>query len=559
MSNLSLLHQDGHWLVFDGDRVTHLDARPKVDRATVVITDFDGSISQVTALEGSPSHAIALIEKRLRADGLIDNESKILIHQTKTVGNGYQSLFTAVPLDRWQQMFAWAEGQVDHCLLVPSVALLWQMLKPGRGIVLHSGRQFVFLASLRNRIVHASALAFSESESDLEMTVAALAERAGKELAGADDALEALNVEWYGTLTAAPEAAQALQPTVVPLASSDQRFARISARHDDPAPRQADTPAEAGIHATGHADDDGMTFDGQFDPVEGALAEDAVADSRLGEAWPADDTPAQDVVSHEPAFVSPASTHTGASHHWLDETLLEVFSARSGTSVRLGPHTIVRDEQGRSYRSSVAHLAANANALTAVNPLASRLMYLAERLLPWASAASLVLALTLGGLGGRWTLAAHDASRRAEALDSEISAIDTEVAALQQQQAMPESYPQLLKFIEHAGGLHAALDPHATLLAVREAAGDDVRILRLRLDSGTEGNSLRVDGMVKRQVGEDAQGMRVSRFVQRLRAAGYVTTAVDPLSGGSRAQSPGGSFSYQLKRATGVENQGEAS
>lgn len=551
MSNLSLLHQDGHWLAFDGDRVTHLDARPKVDRATVVITDFDGSISQVTALEGSPSHAIALIEKRLRADGLIDNESKILIHQTKTVGNGYQSLFTAVPLDRWQQMFVWAEGQADHCLLVPSVALLWQMLKPGRGIVLHSGRQFVFLASMRNRMVHASALAFSESDSDLEMTVAALAERAGKELAGADDALEALSVEWYGTLTAAPEAAaQAFQPIVVPLPSSDERLARISARHKDPTPRLAETPADAGTHA----DDDAMTFDGQFDPVEGAIAEDMPA-----EGWPADDAAAVDSFAHEPAFAAQAPTHTGASHRWLDETLLEVFSARSGTSVRLGPHTIVRDEQGRSYRSSVAYLAANANALTAVNPLASRLMYLAERLLPWASAASLVLALTLGGLGGRWTLAAHDASRRADSLNSEISAIDTEIAALQQQQAMPESYPQLLQFIERAGGLHAALDPHATLLAVREAAGDDVRILRLRLDPAADGGTLRVDGMVKRQMGEDAQGMRVSRFVQRLRAAGYVPTAVDPLSGGSRAQSPGGSFSYQLKRATRTEDQGDAS
>ncbi len=547
MSNLSLLHQDGHWLAFDGDRVTHLDARPKVDRATVVITDFDGSISQVTALEGSPSHAIALIEKRLRSDGLIDNESKILIHQTKTVGNGYQSLFTAVPLDRWQQMFAWAEGQPDHCLLVPSVALLWQMLKPGRGIVLHSGRQFVFLARLRNRMVHASALAFSQSDSDLEMTVAALAERAGKALAGADDdALEALNVEWFGALTAAPDAdTQALPPTVVPLPSSDARFARISARHEDPTTRQAETP----VDAAAPADDESMTFDGQFDPVEGALAEEQ----------PVDDAAPQDVAGDQPAFAMPAATSPDPSPRWIDETLLEVFSARSGTSVQLGTHTMVRDEQGRSYRSSVAYLAANANALTAVNPLASRMMYLAERLLPWASAASLVLALTLGGLGGRWTLAAHDASRRADALNGEISAIDTEIAALHRQQAMPESYPQLLTFIERAGGLHAALDPHATLLAVREAAGDDVRILRLRLDPAGDGATLRVDGMVKRQLGEDVQGMRVSRFVQRLRAAGYVPTAVDPLSGGSRGQSPGGSFSYQLKRATSNEDQGEPS
>ena len=123
MSTLSLLHMDGQWLAFDGNRVNRLDTRPKLDRSAVAIVDFDGGVSQVISLEGSPAHAVALIEKRLRADGLIDNESKILIHQSKTVGNGYQALFTAVPLDRWQQMFAWAEDHDDHCLLVPSLAL----------------------------------------------------------------------------------------------------------------------------------------------------------------------------------------------------------------------------------------------------------------------------------------------------------------------------------------------------------------------------------------------------------------------------------------------------
>ena len=161
MSTLSLLHMDGQWLAFDGNRVNRLDTRPKLDRSAVAIVDFDGGVSQVISLEGSPAHAVALIEKRLRADGLIDNESKILIHQSKTVGNGYQALFTAVPLDRWQQMFAWAEDHDDHCLLVPSLALLWRMLRPGRGVVLHSGRQFTFVANLRNRIVHVSGLAYS--------------------------------------------------------------------------------------------------------------------------------------------------------------------------------------------------------------------------------------------------------------------------------------------------------------------------------------------------------------------------------------------------------------
>lgn len=516
MSSLFLLHLDGRWLAFDGDRARHLDARPRLDRAAVAVTDFDGAASQVIALEGSPAHAAALIEKRLRADGLIDHESKILIHQSKTVGNGYQALFTAVPLDRWQQMFAWAEGHDDHCLLLPSVALLWRMLRPGRGVVLHSGRQFTFLASLRNRIVHASALAFSDDESDLAMTVAALAERAGRELAGDDGALDALEVEWYGTLTAAP--AGATRGGALPPAAADD---------DTPTARTDDAHPALQEGAGG-----GMGFDGQFDPPSG--------------------------VDAAPAAAAPVALAAG---RWLDETLLEIFSERSGASTRLGPSTMVCDDHGALYRSGIARLASSAGALHAVNPVASRLMYVAERVLPWASAASLLLALALGGLGGRWTLAAHDALSRAEAYDAQIAQVEAEIAALQPQQAIPDDYMQLVAFVERAGALHAALDPNAALHDLRVAAGDDVRILRLRLDPAGEGqpDRLRVDGMVKPAAGGDAQGMQVARFVQRLRAAGYLPEAIDPQLGNARTQSPGGSFSYLLRRAAPASTAEKAS
>ncbi|MGY0558943.1 hypothetical protein [Lysobacter sp. A421] len=548
MSALTLLHQDGRWLSFDGDQVTHLDARPKVDRATVVITDFDGAISQVTALEGSTSHATALIEKRLRADGLIDNESKILIHQTKTVGNGYQALFTAVPLDRWQQLFAWAEGQLDHCLLLPSVALLWHSLKPGRGIVLHSGRQFVFLASLRNRIVHASALAFSDSQDDLAMTVAALGERAGRDLAGDDEALETLTVEWVGVLTRAPDAGTTpatLQSDNVPgvFAASMPRAdhlpgsAATAGDDDHPTLRAAD-------QANGDVEhEQPLTFDGQLDPEYGH----ADTDNKAGDD---DVAPSAEQLRDAARIAAPASASGSiASGRWTDEALLEIFSANSGTTVRLGAHALVTNADGVMYRSGVARLTASASTLIAVNPAASRVMYLAERLLPWASAASLLLAIALGGLGGRWTLAAHDANTRAHGLDDQITEIDNQIKALGQHQALPDTYPQMLRFLERADALQQALDPHASLATVREAAGDDVRILRLRLDKATMADgsdSLRVDGMVK-QHDSDPQGMQVARFVERLRAAGFAATAVDPQVSGGRAQSPGGSFSYQLQ------------
>ncbi|MDG2526205.1 hypothetical protein P6166_12650 [Stenotrophomonas sp. HITSZ_GD] len=518
MSFQTLLHQDGKWLAFDGEQVRRLDARPKIERASVALSDFDGAVSQVISLEGSPAHAVALIEKRLRADGLIDNESKILIHQTRTVGNGYQALFTAVPLDRWQQMFAWAEAQADHCLLVPTVALLWRMLKPGRGVVLHGGRQVVFVASLRDRILQASALAFSEAREDLELTVASLGERIGRELADGDaDALQTLDVEWISVLTPRPADTRPIAP----------RLSDVRPGHDDwPRGAQAATTALGDawpLRDDPAPDEGGMTFDGQFDPVEGAEPE----------------PPAQ-----EPDTLR-LPVH--ATSPWLDEALLEIFAAHSGASVRLGPHQEVRDEAGAKYRSGVAHLAHHVTAMIAVNPPASRLMYIAERLLPWASAASLVLAVALAGMGGSWTLLAHEANGRADTLRASAEAIDQQIAALQPRQALPEQYAPLVQFIERAGKLQGALDPYAALASVREAAGHDVRILRLRLEEGAE-PVLRVDGVVNNAVEAHAQGRQVARFVERLRMAGYVPVALDPQSGNARAQTPGGAFSYQLKR-----------
>lgn len=195
MSGQTLLHMDGRWLIIDGSRLRIATTRPKITGTAIIVSDFEGSVSNVVSLEGSPAHAVALIEKRLRTDGLIDNESKILIHKTLNLGGGYQSLYTAVPLEKWQQLFAWVENQPDHCLLVPLTSLLWNALRPGRGIVLHAGRSVVFVAALRHRIVYASVLAFSDTAEDLALTVNALGARVSVDLAeGEDSALERLEL-----------------------------------------------------------------------------------------------------------------------------------------------------------------------------------------------------------------------------------------------------------------------------------------------------------------------------------------------------------------------------
>ncbi|MBS7456792.1 hypothetical protein [Coralloluteibacterium stylophorae] len=462
MSLLHIIQQETSWLVFDGDRVRREFNRPKLDRAAVVVADFEGAVSAVSAFEGSAAHAVALIQKRLRADGLIDSESKILLHKTRTVGAGYQALFTAVPLERWQQTFAWAEAQPDHCLLIPATSLLWGALRTGSGVVLQSGRQVIAIAALKHDIVYRSALAYSNDPDDLAMTVGALADGFAQDLAQGDDALEALTMQWCPVL----------------------------------------------------------------------------------------------------------STRPSGEMPWPDEALRELFSERSGLKVELCPTRLVHDAEGRACRSGIAWIEKAASPLIAVNPPASRAAWIAERVLPWASAASLLFAFALATLGGRWTLAANEALARADAMRQEIDTIDAGIAALRPAQQLPDEFGATLGFVERAAALEAGVDPIASLDTIREAAGDGVRILRVRVEAPTapgarnqprpadavDVHTVRVDGTVDAQDG----GMQVARFVERLRAAGFDPVAVDPGSSGVAARANGGFFSYLLKRAPQARADGSA-
>ncbi len=455
MSLLLLVQQQTHWLTFDGGNVSRTDTRPRLQRAAMVVADFEGAVSSVISLEGSPAHAVALIEKRLRSDGLIDGESKILIHKTRTVGAGYQTLFTAVPLETWQQTYAWAEAQPDHCLLVPATSLLFNALKPGQAVVLQSGRQLSVLAMLKHDAIYRSSLAYSDDPEDLAMTAGALAEQLADDLARGEDNLEPLDVKWCPVLVRRPE-------------------------------------------------------DGQ---------------------------------------------------PWLDDTLREIFSARSGLQVATVPVRRVLDGHGNEYRSGAAWMEGTASAAIAVNPAASRAAYVAEWALPLASAASLVFALVLAALGARWTLSAHEANNRADQLDAQIAQIDARVDAIRNDQAVPERFPAVLDFVDRARALQQGIDPVAGLNQVREAAASEVRILRVRVEEplapGTPVRAgaaipdireptLRVDGVV--DPGRGMPGMQIAGFVERLRRAGFDPVPLDPQGGTGASRSAGGFFSYLLKR-----------
>lgn len=208
MSMHSIVQLAGRWLSFGQDSVAISETRPRLEGPPWLFAEFEGGNSGVMSLEGSSAHAVALIEKRLRADGLIDGDAKILIHKNRSMGAGYQTLYTAVPLDTWQQSYAWAEAQPDHCLLLPITSLMWRTLKPGEGLIVHCGRQMSVLALRKHDIIHRASMAYSEDPSDLSMTASALAQQVADDLSRSDEERDPLLFRWCSLLLPASEAEQ---------------------------------------------------------------------------------------------------------------------------------------------------------------------------------------------------------------------------------------------------------------------------------------------------------------------------------------------------------------
>lgn len=453
MSMQSIIQLAGRWIVFDNDTVTLSTTRPRVEQPAWLFCEFEGGVSSVVSLEGSPAHAVALIEKRLRADGMIDGDGKILIHKSRTMGAGYQSLFTAVPLDVWQQTFAWAEAQPDHCLLVPITSLMWNAIKSGEGLVVQNGRQFSVLALRKHDIIYRASMAYSEDATDLAMTVGALAGQVADDLArNNEDGSETMVFQWC--------------PLLMP----------------QPLPGESTS----------------------------------------------------------------------------SETLAEIFSANTGCQVRQVPTRTYRDNDGGTWLSAIDWVRSRSSTRIAVNPLPSRAAHLAEWALPLASCASLVFAIALGALGARWALAAGEADDRAAQINQQIVQLEQQTQALAGDVRLPQGFDAALEFIEKAKGLSTGMDPVSGLQLIQEAAQDEVRILRLRVEqpadaagqAGTnppaDSRTLRVDGMV--DIDRGTPGMQVAHFVERLRRQGFNPVPLDPQSGGGTRTSNGGIFSYLLSR-----------
>lgn len=96
----------------------------RLDQPAVVVLDLEQSHTDVWRFEGKPEYAAALIEKRVRTEGLVDGSAHVVVHKVQAFPSGFQAFFSAMPLDVWQQASTWAAAQQDHCVLLHAAALL---------------------------------------------------------------------------------------------------------------------------------------------------------------------------------------------------------------------------------------------------------------------------------------------------------------------------------------------------------------------------------------------------------------------------------------------------
>jgi hypothetical protein len=422
---MTLLHLGGRWLAIDRAGLRLVEDFPKTDGPAWVLEDFADAPAGAMRLLGKQAHAPALIERKVRADGLVDGESRILIHRRSKAAGGMQVLYTAVPLPVWQKVMGWASGGKDHCLVLPVTALLAAGVKAGEGRVVRNGRQFLFFAQTADGFAYAAVNAYSDAADDLSVAARSLGEQA-----------------------------------------------------------RAGTGVRAG---------------------------------------------------EPPLRVTWCPLFGGAE----DERLMRLFSDAAGCSSESAPLSPLPVQGGKSVQAGLPFLLEQRGTGMAANPFLERLAAGAERALPLSAMAAAVIAAGFFVAGAFLHWKAGEAASALRQLDQQAEQRE-QAARVLEGKTVPAGFPDIQSFVGKLSAHDAAYNPYQALSALRTAAGNDVRILRVRLE--TQQADGRPTGLVADGALRDgADSAALTGFLLRLRTAGYSVTPLDPADGGK-----GGGFTYRL-------------
>ncbi|GHU31416.1 hypothetical protein AGMMS50256_19860 [Betaproteobacteria bacterium] len=174
MNSAVIFNLDEKWERYEDGVPQALPDYPELEEPALALTDFGKSVSGVFASD-NPRYLDAIIARRLRDDGLIDGEAKVLIHPVK---GSRQVFYTAVPMENWQRLQSWAETRREHCLLIAHAGLMPRLLTgDNEAVIFHCNREISLLARQQGILSYYSIMTLSAREEDFLETVGILMRR----------------------------------------------------------------------------------------------------------------------------------------------------------------------------------------------------------------------------------------------------------------------------------------------------------------------------------------------------------------------------------------------
>lgn len=153
------------WVHCHGHQAQEVPAWPRLTHSALVVLDLDDIFTDVWRFEGKSEYATALIEKRVRTQGLVEGVAHIVMHRLVKVPGGFQAFFSAVSLDLWQRCTQWAQEQTDHCLVMTASGLLCHGVDSGNARLLLSQRRLMCFAHTEEGMVFGSTQALGSGPS----------------------------------------------------------------------------------------------------------------------------------------------------------------------------------------------------------------------------------------------------------------------------------------------------------------------------------------------------------------------------------------------------------
>lgn len=165
---------DGWWHCH-GHKVEQVSEWPRLAHNALVVLDLDEVFTDVWRFEGKSEYAAALIEKRVRAEGLVDGAAHIVLHRLVKLPQGFQAFFSAVSLAVWQRCLQWAKEQSTHCLVQTSAGLLCHNVGNNKARLMLSQHRLTCFAQTEVGMVFSASQALSSNPSTMSNAAKMLA------------------------------------------------------------------------------------------------------------------------------------------------------------------------------------------------------------------------------------------------------------------------------------------------------------------------------------------------------------------------------------------------